>query len=75
MAEIKFEDLDVVLVRSEETTELGPGGELVRFVIYRYTLSGYGPFEIKLPLTEDTEENIKNAIIERAKKLELFKKK
>jgi len=75
MQEIKFEDLDVVLVRSEETTELGPGGELIRFAVYRYTLQGFGPFEIKLSLLDDTEENIKNAIIERAKKLKLFKKK
>jgi len=75
MQELKFEDLDVELVSSEETTELGPGGELIRYVVYRYTLQGYGPFEVRLPLTEDTEENIKEAILERAKKLNLFKKK
>jgi hypothetical protein len=66
--------MKAAIVRAEETVELSPTGELIRIAVYRFTLDALGPFEVRLPLTEDTEENLRTAIERKEKMLTNFVK-
>jgi len=50
------------IVGARETVELSPAGELVRIAVYNFTLDGLGPFEHRVPVTEDIPEKLKEAI-------------
>jgi len=69
---MEIEGLEVQLTRAEETVKLDPTGEVGRISVYRYTLGGFGPFEIRLPLEQDTDENIVAAMTQKARRLKRF---
>lgn len=50
------------IVGAEETIEMTPAGELRRLAVYRFTLDALGPFEHRIPVTEDTTEHLKETI-------------
>jgi len=54
----------IKIMRAEETVELSATGELLRKAVYRYTVDGLGPFEVRVDVIDDLPAKIR-AIIDK----------
>lgn len=65
---------EVKIMRAEETVELSATGELLRKAVYRYTIDGMGPFEVRVDLIDDVPDKIRAIIDKKIATLKMLQK-
>jgi len=61
--------MELSIVESRETVDLGPRGELIRLIHIEYMLDHYGPFVYEVPKAMWNVEEFRKEVQQRAEEL------